>query len=109
MEPSGGWYARTGVVERAYCCTSCAVRMGLEGQEQGGISGRRGGENSILQDMLGDEVGDVVKVPWLHDGVVVVALGEFLPDLDAGTGEIVEAFHMGGSAGGVSVAEDCLE
>ena len=83
--------------------------MGLKDEERGEISGRRGGENSILQDMLGDEVGDIVKVTRLGDGVVVVALGEFLPDLDAGAGEVVEAFHVGGSAGGVSVVEDCLE
>jgi len=46
--------------------------------------------------MLVDKVSDVVKVARLRDGVVVVALGEFLPDLDAGAGEVVEGFHVGG-------------
>lgn len=53
--------------------------------------------------MLGDKVGDIVKVTRLGDGVVVVALGEFLPDLDAGAGEVVEAFHVGGSGLGLLV------
>lgn len=47
--------------------------------------------------MISDEIGNVVEVEGLGDGVVVVAVGEFFPEFCAGAGEVVEGFHVRGS------------